>query len=189
MVLPRQKDAEARRSFEQHLMAGGMAEFLSRPSASRLEIEGSIASFLYNAPKFQELISRQREEVIVSSTRFAGWALGFILRAAEHGRPELASLLEVYRRASAMRSGKRQTRASRATIETAWKDYGCVAHLWLVDRLIGEKGFEQCADPHKLRVFLAAAEDLRGRGEAWKCGRADPQSCENMESPGRLSSA
>lgn len=135
MVLPH--DAEARWRFVQAIAAEAVAESLSAPERAGQPVEGRIARFLYSAPKFDEVFGDRRQETLWSSIRFAGWALGFILRAAEHGRPELASLGEAYRRASAMRSGKRHARASRATIETSWRDYGCVAHLWLAHRCIG----------------------------------------------------
>ena len=55
------------------------------------------------------------------------------------------------------------------TLKAAWREYGGVAHLWLGHRLIGgDAGFERCAaDSEKLLAFLAGAEDLRRRGEAW----------------------
>jgi hypothetical protein len=168
MTLPREKDGETRRRFAQALAAGGIAESLASPARADQPVAGPIARLLYDAPKLKDVLSDQRMEIIESSIQFVRWALGFILGAAEHGYPELATKGAVVRGASDRLSRSRRVRRSEDTLDNAWKEYGCVSHLWLVDRLIGEAGFEQCADPEKLRVFLAAAEDLRRRGEAWR---------------------
>lgn len=167
MVVP--NDAETRRKFQEALFAGAMSEALASPSRSEQAVAGPIAQFLYRAPKLEAVFTGRQMDAADRSIRFVSWALGFILRAAEHGHPELASVKAVINGASKRMARSRVAWGSPETLKAAWKEYSCVAHLWLVDRLLEKAGVNFWrTNNNKLPVFLGAAEGLRRRGEAWK---------------------
>jgi hypothetical protein len=147
-------DAEVRREAAIAYACRSLAdEFSSSPSIS-FEISTDMAAFLYKAPRVEDLAGGRGEASVARLAELVGRALGFILRAAEHGHPKLASSGAVLRRLSQYE--KRDLK----TLKQAWSQYSCVAHLWASLDLIYEE------DQKTLLVFLAAAEELRRRGEA-----------------------
>jgi hypothetical protein len=88
----------------------------------------------------------------------------FILRAAEH-EPALASLNRVI---IGEKAANRGLKSSERTLKEAWKKYTPVAHLWAAANSVASEEFRASGlEPAKLRMFLAYAEYLRRRGEAW----------------------
>jgi hypothetical protein len=86
------------------------------------------------------------------------------LRAAEHGQAELASVGQVLRCASQALRGVIARGASLENLEAIWRKYRPVSHFWaglaIASSLeVTERGFLE---------FLAGAEELRRRGEAYR---------------------
>lgn len=154
-------DDQKRWDFSRAMGAGVVHELIKRSDRQRVPTKHAL--FLAEAPRLIDVIPDQKDREIILGTELAGFVLGFILKAAESGHPELAS-----RGAALDAAAKRRGRTTKTT-HAAWEKFGAVSHLWLAHLLIGgDAGWEQCvADHGKLLLFLSAAENLRRHGEAF----------------------
>jgi hypothetical protein len=165
MLFP--NDEETREAYLQSEFAADVA----RSVQNRGSISGTIAHWLREAPREQDVISERRLNSICGSGQFAAWALCYVLQAVADGRPKMASIA----RAIDVAAAKPGARA-RETLDKDWKAYSSVAHLWLAffAGLAGDFNpwGDLQGDWELLLYWLAFAEDLRRQGEAWKPQRA-----------------
>jgi hypothetical protein len=141
-------------------MLSKMIDFKATPVDTPVETALRAAESLRDGPRLDERVVLRAE----LRGAVARVVLTNVLRAAEHGHSEFASVNVVLRWMS--RELQRLGIARGAGIENLekyWREYRCVAHLWAaVDELTGRE-LSQTA----LFQFLARAEELRRRGEAY----------------------
>lgn len=120
------KDPEARRAAQPSLLAEMLVETLSlMPDIS---VGAAAVRAIWETPRLKEVFGGRSLFTALRPGVFAGTALSFILRAKEHGYPELAS------RGATLRGMSEMLRSAKGcgidTIKKAWEDYRSVAHLW-----------------------------------------------------------
>lgn len=163
-VMLHSHDPEARMALMHSVWAAGVMVSTLPDLGSGSKFNRDMLEFIYTAPKPEDLMTKSDKKIIGLATKFSGWLLGFALRAAQHGRPDVASKSRILGAVSG------QVSRSLATLENYWDEFRCVSHLWLMyDHFVGPCGIGGCVT---LPEFLAGAEYLRQRGEDWKPLRA-----------------
>jgi hypothetical protein len=136
-----------------------MIDFEASAADTSIELALRVAKFLRDGPRLNEKACRWAD----AHGALVRTILRTVLRAAEHGYSEFASVGAVLRCISREFQALGIARGMES-LEAHWRKYRSVSHLWAAMDEFTFTDLSQAA----LLQFLARAEDLRHRGEAYK---------------------